>query len=208
MFIDCSMLDSLFHMHEQLWRCSLEDGYEPRRNGRDYEPVAPAGRFTGPQGHIALFCIQNQIRGLWAAMGRPELADDPRFVNAGARLANRGELNAMIDAWLQTFATDDAAVAALEAQRVPCSRVLTPLEAAAHPHLIERGTVRTVHDRLAGDVMIPGFPIRFSDAPSEPDLRASDLGEHNRDVLAGLLGYDDERITALERDGIIAAKDR
>ena len=208
MFIDCSMLDSVFHMHEQLWRCSLEEGYEPQRNGRDYEPVAPAGRFQGPQGHIVVFCVENQIRSLWAAMERPELADDARYASAGARIEHRSELNAMIDAWLQTFATDDEAIAALEAQRVPCSRVLTPLEAAAHPHLVERRTVRTVHERLAGDVMIPGFPIRFSDAPPEPDLRASDLGEHNREVLGDLLGYDDERIAALERDGVIAAKDR
>ena len=208
MHIDCSMLDAVFHMHEQLWRCSLEPGYEPQRNGRDYEPVAPAGRFRGPQGYIALFCVENQIRGLWAAMRRPELADDPRFVNAATRIEHRAELNALIDAWLQTFPTDDNAIAALEAHRVPCSRVLTPLEAAAHPHLIARGTVRTVTDRLAGDIVVPGFPIRFSDAPPDPDLCASDLGEHNRAVLGGLLGYDDARLAALERDGIIASKDR
>jgi crotonobetainyl-CoA:carnitine CoA-transferase CaiB-like acyl-CoA transferase len=141
-------------------------------------------------------------------MGRPELADDPRFANNPARHANRIELNAMIDAWLQTFPTDDDAVAVLEAHRVPAARVLSPLEAAAHPHLLERGTARTVHDRLAGEVTVPGFPLRFADAPTNIDLQASDLGQHNREVLSGLLGYDDERIAALEAAGILATKDR
>jgi CoA:oxalate CoA-transferase len=68
--------------------------------------------------------------------------------------------------------------------------------------------VHTVTDRLVGDVTVPGFPIRFSDAPPDPDLRVADLGEHNRAVLAGLLGYDDDRIAALERTGVLASKDR
>ena len=185
MHVDCSMLDSVFPMHERaLWHHSIDPTYRPGPTGRDYEGAAPAGRFKGPQGYLTIMCLENQIRGLWAAMGRPELADDPRFSNNRNRLAHRAELNALIDAWLQTFATDDDAVAALEAQRVPCGRVLNPIDAAAHPHLVERGTVRTVHDEFVGDVTVPGFPIRFSDAPPLPDQRVHALGEDNRAVLA------------------------
>ena len=207
--IDCSMLDSVFHLDERtLWMHSMDEAVLPRRTGRNAEPAAPAGRFKGPQGYIVIYCLENQVRNLWAAMGRPELDQDPRFDTNPRRNDNRIELNAMIDGWLQTFPTDDDAVAVLEAHRVPAARVLTPLEAAAHPHLVERGTVRTVHDRLAGDVTVPGFPLRFADAPPAPDLQVADLGQHNRDVLAGLLGYDDDRIAALERDGVLASKDR
>ncbi len=209
MHIDCSMLDSVFHMHERaLWHHSIDPSYRPGPTGRDYEGAAPAGRFKGPQGYLTIMCLENQIRGLWAAMGRPELADDPRFVNNRVRIAHRVELNDLIDTWLQSFATDDDAVAALEAHRVPCGRVLNPVDAAAHPHLVERGTVRTVHDEFVGDVTVPGFPIRFSDAPPPPELRVHTLGEDNRGVLAGLLAYDDERIAGLEASGVLAARDR
>lgn len=209
MHVDCSMLDAVFHMHERaLWHHSIDPEFRPGRTGRDYEGAAPAGRFKGPQGYLTIMCLENQIRGLWAAMGRPELADDPRFSNNRNRLAHRAELNALVDAWLQTFATDDDAVAVLEAHRVPCGRVLDPLEAAELPHLVERGTVRTVHDPLVGDVRVPGFPLRFSDAPPPPDLHVANLGEHNHDVLAGLLGYDEDRIAALEAAGVLASKDR
>jgi crotonobetainyl-CoA:carnitine CoA-transferase CaiB-like acyl-CoA transferase len=208
-YIDCAMLDAMFHLDENaLWTHSMDPTIVPRRTGRNAEPAAPAGRFQGSQGYIVIYCLENQVRNLWAAMGRPELDHDERFNSNPRRNAHRDELNAMIDAWLQTFATDDDAVACLEAHRVPAARVLSPLEAAAHPHLVERGTVRTVHDRLAGDVTIPGFPLRFADAPPPLDLQVADLGQHNREVLGGLLGYDDERIAAMERDGVLASKDR
>lgn len=208
-YVDCAMLDSVFHLDERsLWQHSMDPSIEPKRTGRDAEPAAPAGRFKGPQGYITIYCLENQVRNLWAAMGRPELADDPRFANNPARHANRIELNAMIDEWLQTFATDDEAVTALEAHRVPAARVLSPLQAADHPHLVERGTARTVQDRLVGEVRVPGFPLRFADAPHDLDLRASDLGQHNREVLGGVLGYDDDRIAAMEAAGLLAAKDR
>lgn len=208
-YVDCAMLDSVFHLDERsLWQHSMDPSIEPKRTGRDAEPAAPAGRFKGPQGYITIYCLENQVRNLWAAMGRPELADDPRFANNPARHANRVELNAMIDDWLQTFATDDEAVTALEAHRVPAARVLSPLQAADHPHLVERGTARTVQDRLVGEVRVPGFPLRFADAPHDLDLRASDLGQHNREVLGELLGYDDDRIAAMESAGLLASKDR
>ena len=57
-------------------------------------------------------------------------------------------------------------------------------------------------------VIPPRFPLRFADAPTDLDLQASDLGQHNREVLGGLLGYDDDRIAAMEVAGVLASKDR
>jgi crotonobetainyl-CoA:carnitine CoA-transferase CaiB-like acyl-CoA transferase len=72
-----------------------------------------------------------------------------------------------------------------------------------HPHLVERQTVQTVHDRLLGDFQIPGFPLRFSSFPDRLDLEAPFLGEHNGQVLASYLGYTQEQINRLERDGVL-----
>ncbi|MCS5675739.1 MAG: hypothetical protein NZ605_12110, partial [Acidimicrobiales bacterium] len=58
-------------------------------------------------------------------------------------------------------------------------------------------------DPLAGSMLIPGFPLRFSDAPDLPDLVAAEVGEHNETVLADLLGLDSESVAALEEEGIL-----
>jgi crotonobetainyl-CoA:carnitine CoA-transferase CaiB-like acyl-CoA transferase len=77
-----------------------------------------------------------------------------------------------------------------------------------HPHLVERQTVQTVHDRLLGELQIPGFPLRFSSFPGRLDLEAPFLGEHNGRILSSYLGYSPEQIAALERDGVLRSQPR
>lgn len=205
--IDVSMVDALFHMQEQaVHAASMDPDYVPMRTGRHYQPVSPAGSFKSPEGWIVILCTQGQIDTLWAALGRPELAEDPRFATNQARLDHRDELTAIIEDWMAGFDRDDDVIAALEAHRVPCGPVLSPADAAGHPYFVERGTIRTVTDDRAGAIDIPGFPIKFSDAPPDPDLPTSALGGHNHAVLKDLLGYDDATIAAMEDDGLLFSK--
>ncbi len=217
--IDASMVDSLVHLHEtSIYAPSItrdtDDPYVPLRAGRDYQPSAPGSSFRGPEGWIVVFCTQGQIQGLWDALGHPEFGrsaeegGDERFRNNDGRLAHRAELTAIIERWMAGFDTDDDVIAALDAHRVPCSKVLSPAEFRDQPHLVERGMIRTVDDRIAGPVDVPGFPLAFDDQRPAPDTGAPLLGEHNRSVLTGLLGYDDERIDALEAAGVLASKPR
>ncbi len=212
--LDISMVDALVHMHETgIYAPSMTDGdYEPMRQGRFYQPAQPGGVYRGPQGWIVVFCTQGQLPGLWTAMGRPEFAADERFVNNDARLANRDALTAAIEAWMAGFDTDDAVLEVLAANRVPASRVNSPADLAADEHLRFRDAVRTVPDPRLGSIDTPGFPLHFN-GPQAParlanDVVAPDLGQHNREVLSTLGGYDDAEIEALEASGVLASKDR
>jgi crotonobetainyl-CoA:carnitine CoA-transferase CaiB-like acyl-CoA transferase len=209
-YIDISMIDALFHMQEQAVQApSLTGGeFVPMRQGRHYQPASPAGSFKGPEGWIVLLCTVNQIANLWEALGRPELAGDERFAGNQARIDNRAELTAIIEDWMATFDTDAEVIACLESHRVPCGPVLNPADAATHPYFVERGAVRKIQDPLAGELLVPGFPIRFADRPEHDDLVTPDLGQHNAEVLSELLGYDAERVAELERKGLLGSKDR
>ncbi len=209
-YIDVSMVDSLFHMHEiNVMMPSVTEGkWRPMRAGRHHPAVCPGGAFKAPQGWIVILCGEPQMGALWQALGRPELAEDPRFRRNNDRLTHLEEFVALVEDWMATFATDAEVLAALEACRVPCGPVLDPSEAVHHPYFQHRRMVRQVTDPLAGTFDIPGFPIKFSDAPPEPDLATPALGEHNGDVLRELAGYDDERIAALEAAGVLAARER
>jgi len=63
--------------------------------------------------------------------------------------------------------------------------------------------VRRVPDPIVGDVLIPGFPFKFSAQPDLPDIVAPLLGEHNAEVLAELLGLDAATTAELERRGAL-----
>jgi len=136
-------------------------------------------------------------------MNMPELAGDPRFDTPRARRDNNAALKSIIEGWLAGFRSRDAAVAALEAERVPCAPVLSLHEAMAHPHLRVRGTVRRVKDESIGAFDIPGLPAKFSCWAERRDIAADRLGEHNEAVLRELLSLTDAQIAALYADKVL-----
>jgi CoA:oxalate CoA-transferase len=200
--IDVSMVEALFHMQEYaVATTSITGGtFVPMRQGLHYQPMSPGGTFQGPQGWIVVLCMPNQMPGLWAALGRPDLADDPRFATLDARVEHRGELTALIEGWMATFPSDDAVLEALEAHHVPSGPVLSPADALSHPLFVDRGAVRHVTDPDGGTFVAPAFPLRFSGRRPEADLTPPGLGQHTAEVLR-LAGFDDAEIVALTTPG-------
>ena len=205
-YIECSLVDTYFNMHEvNVPKSTLRGAsFAPRRAGSLHPDGGPTGvfRYKGEE-FIAIMVMPHQWKQMVAAMNKPALADDPRFATPRDRRDNNEALKSVIEEWLQTFPSRDAAIAALEAARIPCAPVLTLHEAIAHPHLRERGTVRRVKDRLIGEFDIPGMPAKFSAWPDRTDLHADLLGEHNEQVLRDLLSVSDEEIAALYDDKVL-----
>jgi crotonobetainyl-CoA:carnitine CoA-transferase CaiB-like acyl-CoA transferase len=205
-YVECSLIDTYFHMHEVNVPKSTLRGpsFAPKRAGSLHPDGGPTGifRYRGDE-FIAIMVMPHQWKQMVAAMDMPGLAEDPRFSTPRARRDNNEALKRIIEEWLQTFPSRDAAINVLEAGRIPCAPVLTLHEAMAHPHLRERGTVRRVRDRLIGEFDIPGMPARFSRWPAKASLRADLLGEHNEQVLRELLSVADEDIAALYADKVL-----
>jgi len=201
--LDISMVEALFHMQEYSVSAASMTGGEfvPIRQGLHYQPISPAGTFRGPQGWIIVLCMPTQWPMLWRAMDRPDLATDPRFADYEARVTNRDELTAIIEAWMATFATDDDVLAVLTEHRVPSGPVLSPADALTHPLFLERGAVRTVRDAAGGTFSVPGFPFMIDGIRPDRDVEAAVLGADTAEVLASF-GMDDAEIAA-----VLAAQD-
>jgi CoA:oxalate CoA-transferase len=204
--VESTLIDTYFHMHEvNVPRVSLRgDAFVPGRTGSQHPDGGPTGNFRWrDDSFVNLTVLPHQWPQLVEALGRPELADDPRFASARARRDHNEDLRAVIEAWLATFPTRQAAIAALERHRIPCAPVLTVNEAMAQPHLRERGTVRRVEDADLGTFDIPGLPVRFSEWATAPAPRADLLGAHNEQVLRDLLGLSPADIAALYAEKVL-----
>jgi len=203
--IDMAMVDALYHMHEvNVQGYTSSDGqYIPVRAGSHHPLVCPCGTFKGPQGWLVILVLDRQWPSLTRAMGKPELRDDPRFVTGAERGKNQKELIALIEAWLQSFPSDAAALQALEAHRVPSAPVMSIVDTLKHPYFKARNMVRTVPDPLLGEVTIPGFPFKYSAFPDLPDIQAPLLGEHNAEVLNAQLGYTAAQVAELREKGVL-----
>ena len=204
--LDLSLLDTYAHYHEASFQMySLSKGaISPSRSGAHSWYASPAGVFKGRERYFILIApLEQHWSKLCEAMGRPEMARDPRFTDNETRMKNLDALVDTIEGWIRSQPSDDAALEILKAHHVPVAPILSVPEALQHPHLRQRGTVRTVHDRLLGDLEVPGFALRFSDFPDPLELQAPLLGEHNAEILTEWLGYSPDRIQDLERRGIL-----
>jgi CoA:oxalate CoA-transferase len=210
-YLDISLLDAYFHYHDWgVQTISASGGVKKAlRTGQHYSSLCPAGMFKGRETYIFIFAwLDHHWVKFCEIMGRPELGHDPRYIDNNTRLGNRVEVIAIIEEWLARMPSDDAVIETLRAARIPVAPVLTLEQAMNHPHLIERQTVRDVHDRLLGTFQVPGFPLRFSAFPDLLELEAPLLGEHNGRILADYLGYAPGEINRLERAGVLQSQPR
>lgn len=208
--IDLSMVDALYHMHEVNVQVHALSGgqYVPMRGGSHHPLVCPCGAFKGPHGWIVILALDRQWSSVVQAMGKPELANDPRFATGADRGKNQKELIPLIESWLQSFPTDEAALQTLEQYRIPSAPVMAVADTITHPYFKARHMVRTVPDPILGELTIPGFPLKYSAFPELPDLRAPLLGEHNVEVLGEYLGYTAEQVADLRDKGILFAENK
>jgi formyl-CoA transferase len=136
-------------------------------------------------------------------MGRPDLVGTQRFANNQKRVENTLELDELICSW-----TRQHDVSALErlltGADIPNSRVYTAADIAADPQYRERGMVFEVQDKtFEKPVLHPGVVPRFGDQPTPIRWPGPSLGEHNREVLQGMLGISDEELARLHAEGAI-----
>lgn len=208
--VDLAMADVMFHLQDQLGMVHASGGeFKPNRVGRHHPLYCPVGTFRLPEGYGYVLVLDRQWSNLVAAMDQPELLNDTRFVDSTARAANQAELIPFVQEWLLSFPDNETLVQHCIRHRVPLGPVLNPADAIGHPHFEARDMVRRVQDPIVGEVLIPGYPWKFSAMEGQlPELTAPLMGEHTTEVLAGLLGYLPARIEELYRQGAVHTADR
>jgi crotonobetainyl-CoA:carnitine CoA-transferase CaiB-like acyl-CoA transferase len=145
------------------------------------------------------------MRALLDAIGRPELADDPRFSSRGPRTQHAAALNAIIEEWTCSRTTGDVVRELFDARGVPAVRVRTPLEALRDRATVARGAVMTLAHPLMGNVHAFGMgnPIQFSGARAQFDEPAQTLGAATDEVLTTLLNLSPRELAELRRANVI-----
>lgn len=203
--LDVALLDAYYHCHEvNVHQYSGSYGeMKPTRGGRQMSYVCPAGVFRANGGDIMIMAFLHHWKDMCAAMDRADLYDKEGWATDLDRLDRLDEVVELVETWLQSFPSHEDAIAKLEEHGVPVAPILTVEETISHPHLRHRGTVRTITDRIAGEFDIPGMPIKFSDYPEDLPLEAAILGEHNEEIVTGVLGRSADQLAELRNAGIL-----
>jgi len=206
--IDISLLEVLFSYHEMNAQVYTSSGGEmvAKRAGSKHDMISPAGIYPCKDRYLFILAVNHQWEALVKLMGREDMLDDPRYMDLATRGANKKEVNAIIEKWLDGFDNADHALKALQQKRIPCAPILSIPEVIELSHVKQRGTLRTINDPIFGEVKIPRTPLRFSAFPEPPELIAGTLGQYNHQVLSERLGYSAQDIDKLEKSGVIISK--
>ena len=174
-------------------------GIEPRR-GESAAP--PSGTYPCKDGWVLISAgDQHHWHRVCNALGRPEWLEDPRFTTRHER-GNNGEIINEAMRALMADMTMREAIAHFTHHDVVAAPVNTIAQAAADPHPWERRAMVEVDDFLAGTIAVSGDFWHFSRTPAVVGTTPR-VGEHNEDVLTGLLDYTEDEVQAMYEARVI-----
>ena len=201
-YIDLALLDCTVALSSYMSMNYFLSGKVPQRMGNAHSNMVPYQVFRCKDGNM-IIAVGNdgQFVALCKVIGLAELVTDPRFHSAGQRVRNRGELIPLIAEALMARTMDDW-VARLEAENVPCGPIYDLKQVFEHEQVKFRGLKQLVPHAAGVEAPTVASPMNLSDTPIRHTRSSPALGEHNNEVLQGILGLDADALEGLRKKGI------
>ncbi|KKM09680.1 hypothetical protein SY88_17515 [Clostridiales bacterium PH28_bin88] len=202
--IDVALYEAVFALMESSLPEYDKLGYIRERTGTFLPKVAPSNTYDTKDGkHIIIGANNDNIfKRLMKLMGRPELADDPRYATHLARGERQQELDEMINRWTKQYLLEELNEM-LDRAAVPAGPIYSIAEIVKDPHYWARGMIREIQDPDWGTVKQPGVVPKLSETPGDIYWSGPGLGEHNQEIYQNLLHLTVDEINSLAQKGII-----
>jgi crotonobetainyl-CoA:carnitine CoA-transferase CaiB-like acyl-CoA transferase len=201
--IDLSLLDSIFSILGPEAAIHRLSGKIRGRVGSASESTSPRNVYaTSDGGWVAISAsTQAMTERLFAAIGRADLNDDPRFKTNGERIKRRSEVDGIVGGWIKARTLADN-IAFFEQAGVTAAPVYDVAQFLDDPHVQARGIVVDAPDAEMGEVPMHDVVPRLSGTPGRLRTPAPTIGQHNDEIYARI-GYPPDRIAALREKRVI-----
>ncbi|MFC2104326.1 CaiB/BaiF CoA transferase family protein [Bacteroidota bacterium] len=202
--IDVAMLDCQVSILENALARYQVDNVSPKPLGNRHPTITPFQAFKAKD---KFFIIAVGNDNMWKtfceAINRNDLISDERFATNLKRTQNVEELNSILE---KIFATKNAEewLQIMEDYKIPNTPINNIKDVMENKQILARNMIVDVEDKKSGNLKIAGNPIKMTNVP-EIDHRnpAPEIGEHNSEIFKNMLGYDNEMIEKLKKDGVI-----
>lgn len=202
--VDSAIYEAVLNIMESLISEYDQAGYIRERTGAILPNVAPSNVYPTSDDRFVLIAANQDtvFTRLAACMKRPELAEDDRYATHAARGAHQQELDDLIADWTRTMDAETLC-GALEAAGVPFGDIYRAPEMLKDAHFKAREAIVKVIHPTFGAIHMQNVAPKLSATPGRINHLGPELGEHNREVFAELLGLPASRLSALEAAGVI-----
>ena len=203
-YVDIALYEPVLRILEEVPAAYHKMGIVRERLGTGSMNAVPHNHYTTKDNrYVAIACTNDTMfRRLMTAMGRPELADDPRFNSNAQRVAHRAETDALVQEWVGSYPADEV-IAILEENEVPNCLVYSVEDMFADPQYQARENIISVEDPVDGEIKMCSVVPRLSLTPGRVEWTGPELGAHNNEVYHDLLGYSEEDLAQMKADGIV-----
>ena len=173
------------------------------RTGASLPGIVPSSTYLCGDGEYVIVAGNGDgiFRRLMTAMGRSDLATDPRLAHNDGRVAHTEMIDTAISDWTGAH-TLEHVLKVLEAADVPSSRIFTAEDIHADPHYRARGMIATETLPDGTPIDLPGVVPKLSETPGGTRWVGPALGEHTDEILASI-GRAPEEIARLREQGIV-----
>ena len=179
-------------------------GFVQGRVGNGTGSASPRGVYQAADGKWLSIAASNQgiAKRLFAAMGQPELIENPRYATNSVRMQHNDELQALVTGWVAERPRDEI-LKILDEHEVVCSQVNDASDIVKDAHYLERTLVELTGSEALGRVLMPGPVVHLHDYAGPSYDGVPTIGQHTDEVLAELLGLGDAELAELAGAGVI-----
>ena len=201
--VDVALYEAVFAMMESMVPEFDVFGFIRERSGNIMPGITPSSIHTSSDGkHVQIGANGDAIfQRFMRAIDRDDLADDPSLADNAGRDLRRDELYGVIDRWANATPLTQM-LETLNGAEVPASRIYSAEDMLSDPQFLAREMFLSAKLPDGKTFKMPGIVPKLSATPGGVDAIGPALGEHNQHVLSAL-GYSQEQISALHRDGAI-----
>ncbi len=200
-FVDVSLFDSQLAWLTYMAANYFATGENPEPAGSRHPTIVPYQAFSTRDGFLNVAVGNDDIfRRFCEALGRPELASDPRYATNPNRVKSRRDLEPLLESLFRGRTTAEWQ-ALMDAHAVPAGPVYRISDIVRNPQVLSRGMILELFHPKAGKIRQFGPPFRSTHGRG-PHTPPPLLGEHTVEVLASL-GYTPARIEDLKRKGVV-----
>jgi crotonobetainyl-CoA:carnitine CoA-transferase CaiB-like acyl-CoA transferase len=201
--IDAALYESVFNLMEGVVPEYSGAGVVREPSGSTLTGIVPTNTYRCKDGRFVIIGGNGDsiYKRLMQAIGRPELADDPRMADNAGRVRHEKELDDAIGAWTGSLVAADV-LRTLETAEVPSGPIYSVVDMLNDPHFNARGLFEQIEVN-GQPLKIPALMPFLSDTPGRTDWPGPAIGAHNHEVLGELLGKAEADLARLAADGVI-----